>query len=121
MNTNAYYARRTDRTLGEVQAPTTSTPETSPLAIHGDPTQATTTRPSGPGPTQRSIAWVRPSELPTVVGAPWVRRGVDLQAELARRTRRAPASATSRAGRRITRTAIGRPEPASPTAEGLGL
>lgn len=120
MNHSGHYERRTDRTVNEDQAPT-SVADTSPFAIHGDPSHSRTPPPTAPQSTQRSIAWVRPSELPTAVGTPWVRRGIDLQAELTRRTRRAPASATARAGRRITRSAVSQPEPTRSTSEGLAL
>jgi hypothetical protein len=119
VNTDAHYERRTDRSVAEPTDPALNAAQASPLGVHGDPSRgpAPKTRPAAT--SQRSIAWVRPSELPTMVGAPWLRHGADLHAEMARRARRAPATAASRAGRRITRTAIGRPEPTSPTREGL--
>ncbi len=132
MNTDASY-ERTDRTVAELRDPTNppvnpavnpaanSSAEVSPFALHDDPSQTSAPEASAPTPSSRSIAWVRPSELPTTVGAPWLRRGADLHAEIARRARHAPAAATTRAGRRITRTAIGRPQPMAPTTEGLGL
>ena len=92
MNTPEAYARHLDRRLPQAQP----TPE--------------------PDRTRPSVAWVRPSELPTLVGAPWIRRGIDLQSELTRRARRTPRTRVARAGRRISRTAIARPEAASPTA-----
>jgi hypothetical protein len=61
--------------------------------------------------------------MPTLIGSPWVRRGIDLHSELVRRSRRAPLTATS-VGRRITRSTIARPEVAASTAtatEELGL
>ena len=73
---------------------------------------------------QPSVAWVRPSEMPTLLGSKFVRRGIDLQAELTRRARRTPGAAVSKASRRITRTSIARPGTASPSItdqEGLGL
>jgi len=102
VNTDYEYQRRTDRTVDEIQ--------------------------SGEGPSQhtqsarvdRSIMWVRPSELATTVTSPALRRSADLQAEIARRGRRAPARAR-RARQRITRSAIGRTQPPAPTNEGLGL
>ena len=44
----------------------------------------------------------------------WAARGVDLQSELVRRSRRAPAKA-ARVGHKSSRSAIARPESASPT------
>ncbi|MGN6131179.1 MAG: hypothetical protein ACTHOK_12645 [Nocardioidaceae bacterium] len=121
MNTDTYYERRTDRARPDLPDPAVAAPNASPLAIHGDPSQARTTTGRAAQPWRHSITWVRPSELPTMVGAPWIGRGAELQAEMARRARRAPATATSRAGRRITRTAIGRPQPPGPAQEGLSL
>jgi hypothetical protein len=108
------YDRRTDRSLEDAPKQPEQTAERSPLAVHRDPSQPPPVTGAEPNQPTRSIAWVRPSDLPTVVGAPWVRRGIDLQAELTRRARRGPAT-TARAGRRVTRTAIARPETAAPT------
>jgi len=58
-------------------------------------------------PTAKGVAWIRPTEL-AAYAAPMVGRGIDLQAELIRRARRTPATAT----RAIQR---GIPHPASPT------
>lgn len=121
MNTDAQYDRRTDRSLTDPTDPALTGVEASPLAVHGDPSQAPAPQAYPVATRQRSITWVRPTELPTVLGGPWLRQGTDLQAEMARRARRAPATAASRARRRITRTAIGRPEPVTPTQEGPSL
>ena len=89
MNTPHPYNRRADHSLQEAlmrstePEPAERSAEHSPLAVHRDPSQP---RPDTPGAERndrkRSVAWVRPSDLPTVTGAPWVRRGIDLQAEL---------------------------------------
>ena len=123
MNTPDHYTRRTDRNLNEATKQAEQPAETSPLAVHGDPSRPKSATTAEPDRAKPSIAWVRPSDLPTTIGAPWARRGIDLQAELTRRARRAPAKATARAGRRITRTAIARSEntSANTTREGLGL
>lgn len=123
MNTPDPYDRRTDRTFDEAMMQAEEPSERSALAVHGDPSRPKSGTPSEPDRTRPSIAWVRPSDLPTVIGAPWTRRGIDLQAELSRRARRSPAKATARVGRRITRTAIARPEgtTATTTREGLEL
>jgi hypothetical protein len=123
MNNNEFYDRRDARAMLEQPTPQPQSDEAvSTLAVHRDPsvpevaTEAEAT-------TQRGIAWVRPSELPTLVGAKWANRGIDLQAELVRRSRRAPVTA-AKAGRRISRNAIARPEPATQTGastEELGL
>jgi hypothetical protein len=71
--------------------------EVSALARHRDPSLSEKagqmTKP------QRGVAWVRPSELMTQAGGRVAGRGIDFEAELARRARRAPATAI-RAGRR---------------------
>jgi hypothetical protein len=62
--------------------------------------------------------------MPTLLGSKFVRRGIDLQAELTRRARRTPGAAVSKASRRITRISIARPDTTSPSItdqEGLGL
>ena len=74
--------------------------------------------------SQPGVAWVRPSEMPSLLGSKFVRRGIDLHAELTRRAHRTPGAAVSKASRRITRTSIARPDTASPSItdhEGLGL
>jgi hypothetical protein len=123
VNMQEPYERRLDRALPEFTPP--ASPATAPdaLAVHRDPSipQAIT---SGPDPVRPTVAWVRPSEVPTLIGARWVRRGIDLQTELTHRARRAPAAAATKAARRVTRPSIGRPQPSAPTAttsEGLGL
>ena len=134
MNTPDPYERRTDRGLHEAPyQPDQTTPdyvieqaaEPSALAVHRDPSQSTpgaaATRADRSKP---SIAWVRPTDMPAVIGAPWVRRGIDLQAELTRRARRSPIIVTAHARGRISRTAIARPRPVTPTTttrEGLEL
>ncbi|GEP40110.1 hypothetical protein NPS01_37730 [Nocardioides psychrotolerans] len=121
MNTPDPYDRRTDRSLGEATVQTEQPAERSALAVHGDPSRPKSASTSEPGRTRPSIAWVRPSDLPTAIGAPWARRGIDLQAELSRRTRRTPGKATTRVGRRITRTSIARPEQTTANASREGL
>ena len=124
MNTPEPYERRLDRTVPEL-APTPSPerPEEA-LAVHRDPSVPTDQATPRSERARFGIAWVRPSEMPTVLGSRYVRRGIDVEAALARRARRVPGAAISAASRRITRTTIGRPEATSPTIngqEGLGL
>lgn len=124
MNTPEPYERHLDRTLPE--APSTPEHDTAfeALTVHRDPSLPGATAQAAPDHPRPTVAWVRPSELPTLIGAPWTRRGIDLQAELTRRARRTPRTVATKAGRRISRTAIARPEAASPTAtatEELGL
>lgn len=105
MNTKNFYERRADRVLPEEVPPQSqSDHSTAVLAVHRDPSVPTTPLSNAAKP-ERGLAWVRPSELPTLIGSTWGRRGIDLQAELVRRSRRAPIKG-ARAGRRITRAVI---------------
>ena len=123
MNNNDHYERREDRVMREQAMPQPQTDDAvNALALHRDPSVPVAT-PVAARPAQRGIAWVRPSELPTLVGSRWSNRGIDLQSELVRRSRRAPVKAAT-AGRRISRTAIARPGPVTPSVtstEELGL
>lgn len=114
MNNNEFYDRRDGRVMPEEPTPQPQPDEAAAaLAVHRDPSVAEiAVKPEAQ--SQRGIAWVRPTELPTLVAAKWANRGIDLQAELVRRSRRAPVTA-AKAGRRISRAAIARPEPPSPT------
>jgi hypothetical protein len=121
---NEFYDRHDNRALTPEQNPLQPPPEESvaALAVHRDPSVPDAAPSNDPKP-QRGIGWVRPSELPTMLGTKWAGRGIDLQSDLVRRSRRVPIAA-ARAGRRISRSAIARPEPASPTvaaSEELGL
>jgi hypothetical protein len=128
VNNNEFYDRLDDRALAPEQNPPQARPEESvaALAVHRDPSVPNGTPSTHPGndpKPQRGIAWVRPSELPTMLGTTWAGRGIDLQSDLVRRSRRVPIRA-ARAGRRISRSAMARPEAASPTvaaSEELGL
>lgn len=124
MNTPDPYVRHLDRTPPE-PAPTTDAEKTvDALAVHKDPSGPTSGARQETDRSQPSVAWVRPSEMPTLLGSKFVRRGIDLQAELTRRARRTPGAAVSKASRRITRTSIARPDNTSPgitDQEGLGL
>ncbi|MGN6252564.1 MAG: hypothetical protein ACTHNS_12195 [Marmoricola sp.] len=124
MNTPDPYERRLDRTLPEPAPTPESDTAVEALAVHRDPSVPTVEANQAPDRSQPSVAWVRPSEVPTSLGSTFVRRGIDLQTELTRRARRTPGAAVSNASRRITRTSIARPDPTSPTItdqEGLGL
>jgi hypothetical protein len=107
------YERHLDRSLDATEP--TSEPaesELSALAKHADPSVRPTGSAAAQEPASSSVAWVRPSDLPTVVGSKFIRRGIDLQAELNRRAQRAPRSAA-----RVTRRAIARPLPSTPTID----
>lgn len=117
MNVTESYQRNLERTLPEqdhagaepaIQASRDHEAAVKALAVHRDPSlQRPGARPSleGFSRPQPSVAWVRPSELASVVGAPWVRRGIDLQTELTKRARRTPKSAATRAGRHLSNPA----------------
>lgn len=124
MNTPEHYERRLDRTIPEPTIAPEAERSVEALAVHRDPSVPETAVQQEPDRSRPTVAWVRPSEMPTLLGSAFVRRGIDLQAELTRRARRSPGAAASKGARRVTRTSIGRPEPASPTPtsqEGLGL
>lgn len=117
MNTPEAYLHQPERTMAEQAAPATGTRpaavdasvagtsvDLNLLAVHGDPSQKRQALPAAAPGSGRTVAWVRPSELPTMVGGPALRRAADAQGEAVRRVRRAPA--------RVTRAAIARPEPA---------
>ena len=94
------------------------------LALHRDPSLPGTHSKMAPHRETPGIAWVRPSEMPTLLGSGFVARGLDLEAELTRRARRAPGVAASRASSRVTRSSIADTTPdtgPTSTREGLGL
>lgn len=112
MNTDPY-ERHVDRSLDAPEpAREPAESELSALARHADPSVRPSGSPGAHDPASPSIAWVRPTELPTVVGSKFIHRGIDLQAELNRRAQRAPRSAA-----RVTRRAIARPLPSTPTTD----
>ena len=124
MNTPDPYERRLDRTLPEPAPNPEPEKAVDALAVHRDPSVPAAEVKQETDCSQPSVAWVRPSEMPTLLGSKFVRRGIDLQAELTRRARRTPGMGVSKASGRITRTSIARPDNPSPSItdqEGLGL
>ena len=124
MNTPDPYVRHLDRTPPEPAPTPDAEKAVDALAVHKDPSAPTSGARQETDRSHPSVAWVRPSEMPTLLGSKFVRRGIDLQAELTRRARRTPGTAVSKALRRITRTSIARPDSAGPSItnqEGLGL
>lgn len=126
MNTPTTYQRRLDRTLPEPEGGFENHPSerVDELAIHRDPSVQEGPPSSEAAVTQSGVTWVRPSEMPTLLGSKVAGRGIDLQAELVRRTRRAPARMTANTSSRFTHGRISRPEPTTPKTvnrEGLGL
>ena len=124
MNTDTPYERRPDRTLPDPAPTPEAERAVDALAVHRDPSVPAGEVTHEADRSQPSVAWVRPSEMPTLLGSKFVCRGIDLQAELTRRARRTPGAAVSKASRRSTRTSIARPDNASPSItdqEGLGL
>ena len=109
MNSDQLYARHLDRKARDVGPP--DLPERAALAVHGDPSRNLPTAPTPNEVGGRSVTWVRVSELATVVGSPAVRRGIDLQAELARRARRAPGVAVSKTRSAVARRSTSAPGP----------
>ena len=99
MNTPTSYQRRLDRTLPEPPVPAQAEPADPvvPLAVHRDPSLRETSVAPVSGDVSVRVAWIRPSELPTVVGSTVAGRGIDLQAELTRRARHGVASSIAKA------------------------
>lgn len=91
-------AQHTDQAHREVDLKSTEpAAEVSELARHGDPSRVKASTPamSEEEKLRRAVVWVRPTELiPTTTGRV-VGRGIDFQAELARRTRALPAQAAA--------------------------
>ena len=104
MNTPEPYERRLDRPI----PPAAPTPENlrpaEELAVHGDPSVPKGQSMPEPERGRPGLVWVRPTELSTMLGARSLRRGIDVEAELARRARRLPGAAVRHASGRITRT-----------------
>ena len=114
MNTHAEYRRHGYWPQeGPVDGPA-SEEAVSQLAHHRDPSLVS--GPTTPADRKKGIAWVRPSDLASYA-APLVGRGIDLQAELIRRARRAPATTTRAIQRGLPRT----PSPTSPVNRQEGL
>lgn len=116
MNTHAEYRRHGHRPPAQPPTPSGIEDRANELAHHRDPSLSAT---GSAAPTaSKGLAWVRPTELATYA-APMVGRGIDLQAELIRRTRRTPTTTT----RALRRGAQFSPEPAerANTKDGLSL
>lgn len=94
----------------ESTPPAPDTQEPPLLAIHGDPSRRQTEARSTPL-SKNGVAWVRPSDLPTLIGSRLIGRGLDLKAELVRRATLPTGPRAPRA--RVTKTAIANPEPPS--------
>ena len=123
MNTPEPYERRLDRPIS-LAAPARENQRPPERAVGGDPSVPKGQSMPEPERGRPGLVWVRPTELSTMLGARSLRRGIDVEAELARRARRLPGAAVRHASRRITRTSIARPGTTSPTIsgqEGLGL
>lgn len=115
MNTDPY-ERRLDREIEPPSPEPSEGAEANALAHHRDPSLSHDGVSAPENLGRPSVAWVRPSELPTAVGSKFIRRGIDLQSELTRRARRGPGAA-ARSAQRLSRRSIARPEPSTPTVE----
>lgn len=119
MNTYAEYRRHAPQPPVPGLVPAQTPEAAQQFSMHGDPSLG----PQQPGATTatgRRIAWVRPTEL-HAYAEPMIGRGIDLHAELARRSRRTP-NTVARSARRAAPLVAG-PRPAAPSAtrEGMGL
>ncbi|MBU3994889.1 MAG: hypothetical protein KKF42_03780 [Actinobacteria bacterium] len=61
--------------------------EVSDFAVHGDPSQTARVAEAAKRVPGRGVEWVRPADLMTRAGSHVAGRGIDFQAELARRAR----------------------------------
>lgn len=115
------YYGDTDRSLPDPAPPMTpAAPEQpSPLAVHDDPSHRRVTSPQLALRSRHGIAWVRPSDLPTMLGSRVIGRGLDLKQELVRRANR-PIRPTAAPKARVTRTSIADPAPPAITHTRLG-
>ena len=78
--------------------------EGSELAVHGDPSRKRAASTSAAATSGRStVAWVRPTDLFVSLSGRASGRGIDFQAELARRTRMLPSNAGAVSRRGIAR------------------
>lgn len=114
MNTHAEYRRHSYRPPEQPAVPEGSASGSDELARHRDPSLQSA-QPSQ-APTQKRVAWVRPTELGSYLG-PMVGRGIDLQAELVRRARRTPTTTT----RTLRHPGPERSTTPNVSQEGLGL
>jgi len=115
MNTHADYRRYSHRPPEPAADPQGTESETNQLTHHRDPSLTSSRK--TPATANKGVAWVRPTDLPTYA-APLVGRGIDLQAELVRRARRAPRTAARRLHRPAPSTPAAMP---APIQEGLAL
>lgn len=114
MNTHTEYRRHSYRPPEQPVATDAVDRTASDLARHRDPSLQSD-QPAREQ-AQKRVAWVRPTEIGSYVG-PMVGRGIDLQAELVRRARRTPTTAT----RTIRHSAPDRPTTSAASPEELGL
>jgi hypothetical protein len=114
VNTHAEYRRHSYRPPAQPDPAHDVADAASELARHRDPSLQS--QQPAREQSQKRVAWVRPTELGSYVG-PMVGRGIDLQAELVLRARRAPTTAT----RTLRSSTPTRPATSGPTQEGLGL
>ncbi len=100
--------------------------EVSALARHGDPSVQKTATVTDAVKRRSGVEWVRPSDLIASRSARVAGRGIDFQAELARRARQVPGQAyrgtrtAARAGARAVSERARRLPPASAFGRGSG-
>jgi len=120
MNTHVEYRRHRHQPTPEPQSPELSESLAGHLAVSADPSLRSTS-PGSTTATAKHVAWVRPTDLHTVASHA-IGRGIDLHAELARRTRRSPRQLNRTIHRTLRRTvAPDVPATKGTTQEGLQL
>lgn len=125
MNTDQQYVRHSVPEPNPVQPEAGATTDPSQLAVHGDPSQR---QPKADVAPNKSVLWVRPSDLPGMVGSKYARFGIDAQRQIAQATRRTPGAVATKIRARVSRRAIAdlppthtTPTRSSMSREGIGL
>jgi hypothetical protein len=119
VNTHDEYRRHTQKPAASATPDAPTAEEVNQLARFRDPSLTSRNQAALVTPSGKRIAWVRPTELHSYAGSV-IGRGIDLQAELARRAARAPRTA-ARSVRRATPPLTRRGPAASTAQEGLQL
>lgn len=97
-----------------------ATEEPSPLAVHADQSRHRLMAP--PTPLSKSgVAWVRPSDLPTMIAGCVIGRGLDLKAELVCRAKHLTRLHARPARTTKTAIAIFEPSPFTHRPGGISL
>lgn len=117
MNTPLRYRRHEQREDLPAQQGQPDARPVDELAIHRDPSLPASQGVPAPPAARPGVGWVRPTELAALAGSRVAGRGIDLQAELVRRARRAPLVAAQSVRRTMRAPAAASPTASIPTAQ----